>query len=98
MGQCAWRFLRWVPGLVPLRCTCPGHEISCPGRASASERRSGTQGPRDDWKRSDPAEPAGGSRMTWAMTVLPLVLLVLGFPIFVILLATSAIVIVCFYS
>jgi tripartite ATP-independent transporter DctM subunit len=32
------------------------------------------------------------------MTVLPLVLLVLGFPIFVILLATSAIVIVCFYS
>ena len=36
--------------------------------------------------------------MTWVMTVLPLVLLVLGFPIFVILLATSAIAIVCFYS
>src|SRR5262245_63059214 len=35
------------------RCTRPGHEmvrkseISCPGRASASERRSGTQGPHD---------------------------------------------------
>jgi C4-dicarboxylate transporter, DctM subunit len=36
--------------------------------------------------------------MTWVMTLLPLVLLVLGFPIFVILLATSAIAIVCFYS
>jgi C4-dicarboxylate transporter DctM subunit len=36
--------------------------------------------------------------MTWAMTVLPLVLLVFGFPIFVILLATAAIVIVNFYS
>ena len=36
--------------------------------------------------------------MTWAMTLLPLVLLVLGFPIFVILLATSAVVIVNFYS
>jgi C4-dicarboxylate transporter, DctM subunit len=36
--------------------------------------------------------------MTWVMTALPLVLLVLGFPIFVILLATSAIAIVCFYS
>src|SRR5262245_48482896 len=36
------------------RCTRPGHEmvrkseISCPGRASASERRSGTQGPQGD--------------------------------------------------
>ena len=36
--------------------------------------------------------------MTWAMTLLPVVLLVLGFPIFVILLATSAVVIVNFYS
>ncbi len=36
--------------------------------------------------------------MTWAMTLLPVVLLVLGFPIFVILLATSAIVIVNFYA
>ena len=32
--------------------------------------------------------------MTWVMTLLPLVLLVLGFPIFVILLATSAVAIV----
>ena len=39
-----------------------------------------------------------GRQMTWVMTVLPLVLLVLGFPIFVILLASSAIAIVCFYS
>ena len=36
--------------------------------------------------------------MTWAMTLLPVVLLVLGFPIFIILLATSAVVIVNFYS
>ena len=36
--------------------------------------------------------------MTWAMTLLPLVLLVLGFPIFVILLATSALAILAFYS
>jgi C4-dicarboxylate transporter, DctM subunit len=36
--------------------------------------------------------------MTWAMTLLPVALLVLGFPIFVILLATSAVVIVSFYS
>ena len=36
--------------------------------------------------------------MTWAMTLLPLVLLVLGFPIFVILLATSAVTILAFYS
>ena len=36
--------------------------------------------------------------MTWTMTLLPIVLLVLGFPIFVILLATSAVVIVLFYS
>ena len=36
--------------------------------------------------------------MTWAMTLLPLVLLVLGFPIFVILLATSAVAILAFYS
>jgi C4-dicarboxylate transporter, DctM subunit len=36
--------------------------------------------------------------MTWAMTLLPVVLLVAGFPIFVILLATSAVVIVSFYS
>ena len=36
--------------------------------------------------------------MTWVMTLLPVVLLVLGFPIFVILLATSAVVIVSFYS
>src|SRR5262245_40906428 len=25
-GLCASRVLRWVPGLVPLRCTRPGHE------------------------------------------------------------------------
>ena len=36
--------------------------------------------------------------MTWAMTVLPVALLLLGFPIFVILLATSAIVIISFYA
>jgi C4-dicarboxylate transporter DctM subunit len=36
--------------------------------------------------------------MTWAMTLLPVILLVLGFPIFVILLATSAVVIINFYS
>jgi C4-dicarboxylate transporter DctM subunit len=36
--------------------------------------------------------------MIWAMTLLPVVLLVLGFPIFVILLAASAIAIVNFYS
>jgi C4-dicarboxylate transporter DctM subunit len=36
--------------------------------------------------------------MTWVMTALPLVLLVMGFPIFVILLATSAVAIICFYS
>jgi C4-dicarboxylate transporter DctM subunit len=36
--------------------------------------------------------------MTWAMTVLPVALLLLGFPIFVILLATSAIAIISFYA
>jgi C4-dicarboxylate transporter DctM subunit len=36
--------------------------------------------------------------MTLAMTLIPVVLLVLGFPIFVILLATSAVAIVSFYS
>jgi C4-dicarboxylate transporter DctM subunit len=36
--------------------------------------------------------------MTWVMTLLPLALLVAGFPIFVILLATAAIVIVNFYA
>ncbi len=27
--QCASRFLRWVPGLVPIRFTRPGHEAAC---------------------------------------------------------------------
>jgi hypothetical protein len=41
--QCASHVLRWVPGLVPLRSTRPGHEnagtgqFSCPGQARASE-------------------------------------------------------------
>jgi C4-dicarboxylate transporter DctM subunit len=34
--------------------------------------------------------------VTWAMTLLPLVLLVLGFPIFIVLLATSAVVVLLF--
>ena len=34
--------------------------------------------------------------MTWAMTLLPIALLVLGFPIFIVLLATAAVVILLF--
>ncbi len=34
--------------------------------------------------------------MVWAMVALPLVLLILGFPIFLVLLATSAVVLVFF--
>ncbi len=34
--------------------------------------------------------------MTWAMTLVPIGLLVLGFPIFIVLLATAAVVVVLF--
>src|SRR5262245_23977709 len=42
--------------------------VSCPGRASVSERRSGTQGPHDDWEIrpmpicDSPALAGGGGR------------------------------------
>jgi hypothetical protein len=57
-NYCASRLFRWVPGLVPLRFTRPGHESSTSPPPPSAPRRRGSRPTPSRARRCDRARPA----------------------------------------